>query len=1103
MINSAICYHIAGYHANAQCLAKFVEKKALSEEGKDERPNTPDFNLTGFFRQALLAFLRRDIVKLQRVTQRAISFAHTLQEKIVSDSEEEQIFLDIQNLYGHLFFQKALSNFTEYCIHGVREQFTVAQKNIERAYTYFQQVGDTRLDVIASELRTLLKLFERRSTWSNIERYGENLIQNPIWNTYLRNLALEKSIVEFWTSQLKALRGNLLTSDDSFIIQMPTSAGKTFIAELAILATLTNSTQKRCLYIAPYRALVNEIEDRLAETLGALGYRVSNLAGGFELDSFQDILAVESHVLVTTPEKADLLFRTHPEYFENIATIVIDEGHMLDEGIPTKREVDKDKTLAQVLAQNGTLGRGISLELLITRLKQKLPQAHFLFLSAVMPEVNVDDFVAWLSKNSQKPLKIEKTERPSRQTIATFKWLKAQKEKGGFNGQLQYLNSEGLPSTFVPYFLQKERYYTGEPTPTGKPQTKIWPDTTNKAQTTAMLAAKFAKTGPVLVFCAMPLHVRQVVDNIITSLKYLEASNAIPSDCLKFRTNPVLESYDLAKEWLGDEHALTRGLHYGVGLHYGPLPDPVRQAVENDFRDGKIMILVSTNTLGQGVNLPIKTALIHSLERMYPDPDNKKQMKANKVKKRDFWNICGRAGRAGKETEGQIVFVTNSSNDTQLFKEFRDENNIEVVESPLYKLLEALIEKRISQEELIDYLDPHVLTLLAEEVVDTEDEMAISNFLQGSLVGVQAKRSNRNLAPLTSAIRRTSIRISQQVTDQALRVVFASTGLRVDSCQMLENAVELFLSVRGWEIPEGETNDVYLNEELLEFAFAACQNIPEMKLARGIKAREPEDELRLVKDWVGGKSISEIRSTYWIAEQEDEFGEYIADRVIYKLPWGFNGFLRILAFKLQKKYDELPLAWQYLPSMMKFGVNSVFACWISGFGVSSRQLALVLARHYQLTNDSTFISFIKWIINLDAEFIFQEVPQGSVAEKKRFVQKISRIVADDAQLQFILQRQTVIEATVQGVPYSNRVETALNVREGDHLMLEEEPGNEYDPSAIRVLFEGNQIGYVQRDAAKIISREMQFGREFRATAKDITPPLPNYQYPKILMTIVG
>src|SRR2546429_9956712 len=105
-------------------------------------------------------------------------------------------------------------------------------------------------------------------------------------------------------------------------------------------------------------------------------------------------------------------------------------------------------------------------------------------------------------------------------------------------------------------------------------------------------------------------------------------------------------------------------LHYRVGLHYGPLPDPVRQAVEDDFRSGSIKILVSTNTLGQGVNMPVKTAIIYSLERSYWDEKNKRHVH-QPIKKRDFWNICGRAGRAGKETEGQIIFVISSSRDNR------------------------------------------------------------------------------------------------------------------------------------------------------------------------------------------------------------------------------------------------------------------------------------------------------------------------------------------------------------------------------------------------------------------------------------------------------
>src|SRR5205085_175017 len=54
LINAAICYHIAGYHANAQCLAKIVEKKYLSEKGTREKFSSPDAHLTWFFRHALL-----------------------------------------------------------------------------------------------------------------------------------------------------------------------------------------------------------------------------------------------------------------------------------------------------------------------------------------------------------------------------------------------------------------------------------------------------------------------------------------------------------------------------------------------------------------------------------------------------------------------------------------------------------------------------------------------------------------------------------------------------------------------------------------------------------------------------------------------------------------------------------------------------------------------------------------------------------------------------------------------------------------------------------------------------------------------------------------
>jgi hypothetical protein len=687
--------------------------------------------------------------------------------------------------------------------------------------------------------------------------------------------------------------------------------------------------------------------------------------------------------------------------------------------------------------------------------------------------------------------------------MATFRWLQGLPEKGGYNGRLEYINLPTLPDgrkPFVPYFLQRTKYLTGEYTPTGKQQKKTWPTSVeNKAQSTALLAVRFATTGPVLVFCAQPSDTKDVVNNIILTLKYVTASEQLLNESLQYSPRPAFESFDLAMEWLGEKHPLTRGLHYGVGLHYGPLPDPVRQAVEDDFRSGNIKILVSTNTLGQGVNMPVKTAIIYSLERIYWDEESKKQVH-QPIKKRDFWNICGRAGRAGKETEGQIIFVVSSPHDNKLLTQFKYEENIEGVASALYKLLQALIEKRISQDDLIGYLDSYTLALLAEEIIDTQDETTIRAFLGTSLVAVQARRSGVDLVPLVSAVKQTALWVDEQVPDKSTQKIFASTGLQVASCKTLEQEVDAFLQLYSSSELDGKKDNLSLDDHLLEAAFRACQNISEMKLKDTISYRGPEDEFDLVKDWVAGKPVSEIRTKYWSEGPEDGFGDYVADRLIYKLPWGMNGFLSILASKLRREISDLPVLWQHLSSMVKFGVNSPVACWVSSFVLSSRRLALKLADLYPPENGISIPDFIKWIVNLPTEFILQEL-EGSKAEKRRLLNRINQIVSDDYQLQFIRRRARKLESPVKGISYNNRVLGALKVREGDKLVLEREPDNLDDVNAIRVVFDSYHIGYVQRDTARILSREMLVGRMFRAYAKTVRPPTGTHPIPHIEMVI--
>ena len=78
-----------------------------------------------------------------------------------------------------------------------------------------------------------------------------------------------------------------------------------------------------------------------------------------------------------------------------------------------------------------------------------------------------------------------------------------------------------------------------------------------------------------------------------------------------------------------------------------------------------------------------------------------------------------------------------------------------------------------------------------------------------------------------------------------------------------------------------------------------------------------------------------------------------------------------------------------------------------------------------------------------------------------------------------------LESPVRGISYENRAIAALQIRVGDSLNLELELDNPYDPNAVRVLYGNEQIGYVQRDKSKIISRELQLERSCEVFASQV------------------
>ncbi|MDD7582328.1 DEAD/DEAH box helicase [Corynebacterium sp. 32222D000AT] len=93
---------------------------------------------------------------------------------------------------------------------------------------------------------------------------------------------------------------------------------------------------------------------------------------------------------------------------------------------------------------------------------------------------------------------------------------------------------------------------------------------------------------------------------------------------------------------------LSRLLRKGIGIHHAGMLPKYRRLVERLAQRGLLKVICGTDTLGVGINVPIRTVLMTGLAKF----DGTRQ---RILKSREFHQIAGRAGRAGYDTEGAVV----------------------------------------------------------------------------------------------------------------------------------------------------------------------------------------------------------------------------------------------------------------------------------------------------------------------------------------------------------------------------------------------------------------------------------------------------------------
>ncbi|MBL8372035.1 MAG: DEAD/DEAH box helicase [Burkholderiaceae bacterium] len=753
-----------------------------------------------------------------------------------------------------------------------------------------------------------------------------------------------KSEVELWPSQLQAAQ-RVLDAGTNLVLSLPTSAGKTRIAELCILACLAKG--KRIVFVTPLRALSAQTEVGLRRTFTPLGKSVSSLYGSIGA-SGTDVDALRStDIVVATPEKLDFALRSDPTLLDDVGLVVLDEGHMIGLG---EREVRYEAQIQRLLRRSDADGRRI------------------VCLSAILPEGHqLEDFAAWLTRDQPDGL-IKDDWRPTRLRFGEIDW----------KGQHAQLNvSVGDEKPFIPKFVVAKK-------PTLGRARKLFP--ADQGELCIATAWRLVEEGQtVLVFCPMRRSVLPLAASIIEMHRrgHIESVLAQPVSALA-------TALAVGTEWFGPDHDILACLKLGVAVHHGALPTPYRKEVERLLREGVLRITVSSPTLAQGLNLAATSLVFRGVRR------GRDLLDAS-----EFRNVVGRAGRAYVDVEGLVLYpmFDNHRQRRNDWQELVSNQAGREMESGLLRLVAALLRRMIKKlgssdaSQLIEYvagqaawefpalasesteeagdarqkweqhlasLDTAIFSLLGDAfVLDAEIEAKLDEILVDSLFQRRLARHKEDVQRLLPAgLHARAKYIWRNSTPTQRRGYFlAGVGLAAGKA-LDERAPELerLLLAANVNIGVGDQEDaVAAITAFAEIAFDISPFRPE-KLIDGWKP--------LLRRWLLGESVSEASSG-----NNDASVQFIEQAFVYNLPWAMEA-VRVRAeahedlFSDEAKLSDYPRA--HAVAALETGTLVVAAAVLIQAGFGSR-LAAIQAVTSTGANFDSLRGLVAWLASEEVQ----------------------------------------------------------------------------------------------------------------------------------------
>ncbi len=307
---------------------------------------------------------------------------------------------------------------------------------------------------------------------------------------------------------------------------------------------------------------------------------------------------------------------------------------------------------------------------------------------------------------------------------------------------------------------------------------------------------------------------------------------------------------DLVKKHVHPRYALATTLASRVAFHYGNMPLLIRTEIERLFREGVISFLVCTSTLVEGVNLPCKSIFVRGPTKGKGQPMNEN----------DFWNLAGRAGRLGKEFQGNIVCIDPKDSNAWKVSPPRSRST--------YPIRPAAQEVLSSLDEFVNYVD-------AETPSDAARQHPEWDQLLSYLITQLGSRGDFASSPVCAGLQGNEVQRLEAAVTSLLDSVDIPADLAVRNPGISPIAMQRLLEYfRGRTklvddllpvLPESEDAAMNYNNIFgrINSHLARVFSPPTRTFALSI----------LVVDWMRGKPLAQLigsRNAYYVSKERDE-----------------------------------------------------------------------------------------------------------------------------------------------------------------------------------------------------------------------------------------